>query len=179
MAVSTWVETRRGVEEQETQTVWARGTAPTFTGPAAQGEQPCQIQTSSPESGTPIGPDPSRGPPAWTGNRLTSFPARPPQTVAILRSEPTRRHEPPTPPIAGIILQKPPGDRRLSAPHARSGARPASINALVPRISMRAYLAQYIFEISCFISFCPNLSMVKNHLKNLSSRIRIRIFTKI
>uniref|UniRef100_A0A8C4NF84 Mediator of RNA polymerase II transcription subunit 9 n=1 Tax=Eptatretus burgeri TaxID=7764 RepID=A0A8C4NF84_EPTBU len=36
--------------------------------------------TSSPESGASIGPDPSRGPPTWAGNRLTSFPARPPQT---------------------------------------------------------------------------------------------------
>ena len=31
----------------------------------SSGEGPCRIQTSLPESGAPIGPDPSRGLPAW------------------------------------------------------------------------------------------------------------------
>ena len=40
------------------------GTSPTFIGFAARGEGPPQIVMSSPESGTPIGPNPSCGPPA-------------------------------------------------------------------------------------------------------------------
>ena len=36
-----------------------------------------------------------------------------------------------------------------------------------------------LFEISCYISFWPDLSMVKNHLKNSISWIQIRIFPKI
>ena len=73
------------------------GTSTSFIGPEARGEGPCQIQTSSPESGAPIGPDPSRGPPAWAGNRLTPFPAKPSPTAGTLHSDSTRRHESPTP----------------------------------------------------------------------------------
>ena len=36
-----------------------------------------------------------------------------------------------------------------------------------------------LFEISCYISVSPCLSMVKNHFKNYQIRIRIQIFTKI
>ena len=71
------VSTRRGLggdEEQETQTDRAKGTAPTFIGPAARGEGPCRIQTSSPESSAPIGPDPSPWP--------TSLGRKPPHFVS-------------------------------------------------------------------------------------------------
>ena len=74
---------RREREREE-----ARETVPTFIALAALGEGPCRIETSSPESGAPIGPDPSRGPPTWAGNPLTSFPARPSQTANIFRSDP-------------------------------------------------------------------------------------------
>ena len=47
------------------------GTAPTFIVLAARGEGPPRSEMSSPESGAPIGPDPSRGPLTWDGNRLT------------------------------------------------------------------------------------------------------------
>ena len=48
---------------------------------------------------------------------------------------------------------------------------------MCPRSFVRIRLQ--LFEISCYISFWPHLSMVKNHEKNSSSRIRIQIFTKI
>ena len=76
-------------ERQEKRQERGGGTAPAFIGPAAWGEGPPRIKTS-PESGTPIGPDPSRGPLTGAGNRLTLFPARPSQTADILRSDPTR-----------------------------------------------------------------------------------------
>ena len=66
-----------------------RGTAPISIGPATQGEGPPRIETSSPESGAPIGPDLSRGSLTLAGNRLTLFPARPSQTAAILLSDST------------------------------------------------------------------------------------------
>ena len=65
------------------------GAAPTFIGLAAQGEGPPRSETSSPESGALIGPDPSRGSLTLAGNRLTSFPVRSSQTAAIFRSDPT------------------------------------------------------------------------------------------
>ena len=65
----------------------SRGTAPTFIGLAEWG--PPRSEASSPESGTPIGPDPSRGPLTLAENRNTSFPARSSQTAKIFRSDPT------------------------------------------------------------------------------------------
>ena len=79
---------KRKRQEQERQERGG-GTAPTFIALAALGEGPCRIETSSPESGALIGPDPSHGPPTLAGNHLTSFPARPSQTVNIFRSDPT------------------------------------------------------------------------------------------
>ena len=65
------------------------GTTPTFIGLAARGGGPPRSEASSPESGTPIGPDPSRGPLTLAENRNTSFPARSSQTAKIFRSDPT------------------------------------------------------------------------------------------
>ena len=85
------VSMRRGESGREGEKEKERGggTAPTFIGPAARGEGSPRIEMSSPESGAPIGPDPSHGPPTLAGNRLTSFPARPSQTAAVFRSDPT------------------------------------------------------------------------------------------
>jgi len=82
-------EARVGERQRKREREKGGGTAPTFIGPAALGEGPPQIETSSPESGAPIGRDPSRGLLTWAGNRLTSFPARPSQTANIFFSDPT------------------------------------------------------------------------------------------
>ena len=87
-------------------------------------------RTSSPESGAPIGPDPSLGPLTWAGSRLTLFPARSSQTGNI----PLRPHDMTriahTEIGTRIVPQNPraaPGDRPR-VPHADSGIRPAPIN---------------------------------------------------
>ena len=86
-----------GDEKQETQREHTHTTPPpttrrrsfsVFYRAETRGEGAKPNSMSSPESGASIGPDPSRGPPAWAGNRLTLFLARPPQAVNTPRSDP-------------------------------------------------------------------------------------------
>ena len=68
------VSMRRGKSGREAEKEKGGGTAPTFIGLAALGEGPPQIETSSPESGAPIVPDPL----TWPDN----FSQKPPHFVS-------------------------------------------------------------------------------------------------
>ena len=87
----------RNTPRENTHTHTRRRNFSVFYRARSSGGEAMLNSTSSPESGASISPDPSRGPPAWAGNRLTSFPARPPQTANTPRSNPMTRYESPTP----------------------------------------------------------------------------------
>ena len=120
------------------------GTAPTFIGLPARGGVPPRSEASSPESGAPIGPNPSRGLLTLAGNRTTSFPTR--SSRQRNYSAPTPRHDTNRPHqnwSANCPVKPPgpcPGDRSR-VPHARSSVRPAPINA--PALSTPTWPALY------------------------------------
>jgi len=134
------VSTRQGESGREAEKEKEKGgrTTPNFIGPAAQGEGPCRIETSSPESGG-LAPTPHMAQQLWPETASLSFwkghPRQREYSAPTPRDDMNRPHRkwhanrPAKAPGPG------PGNRPR-VPHARSGARPAPINAPAPRANV-------------------------------------------